>query len=205
MPVARAFQASDSHAWSASLSASDCHACSASLSGERHWIWNCDRTDMPPRRPPRLLDDAYIGTVRIFVTMCTIERQRLFVTHDTVYQVRGELLRTGQDYRTEIVAYCFMPDHLHVLFEGLQSDSNVRKCAEMFRQRSGRSFRAVHSRRAWQEGFYDRVLRRDEDTLAVARYIFENPVRARLCSDIRAYPYSGSSRYSVDVIVASLA
>jgi hypothetical protein len=49
----------------------------------------------------------------------------------------------------------------------------------------------------WQAGYYDRILRHDEDSLTVVRYILENPVRAGLVSRFSDYPYSGSDRYSL--------
>ena len=49
----------------------------------------------------------------------------------------------------------------------------------------------------WQEGFYDRILRNDEETIVVARYILDNPVRAGLVARFDEYPFSGSSRYSI--------
>jgi len=38
----------------------------------------------------------------------------------------------------------------------------------------------------------------------VARYIFENPVRARLVETIREYPYLGSEVFSVDDVIDAI-
>ena len=51
---------------------------------------------------------------------------------------------------------------------------------------------------------YERVLRDDEATLAVARYIIENPVRAGLVSDPRDYPFLGSQVFSLDEILSAV-
>src|SRR5919199_3419879 len=120
---------------------------------------------MRNRRPPRLAREFYIGFVRLSTTMCTIDRRSEFVTERVVFPLRDELLQQGRNYRTEIVVHRFMPDHLHVLFEGQTPDSRVLGCAEMFRQRTGRSFRAAHGRHVWQEGFHDRILRRAKTRL----------------------------------------
>jgi putative transposase len=137
--------------------------------------------------------------------MCVRDRRTDFTTDRIVFPLRDQLLQAGRDYRTEMIAYCFMPDHLHVLFEGETDHSKVLACAEMFRQRSGRDFRAMTGRYVWQEGFHDRILRREEDTLTVVRYILENPVRAGFCKDFRDYRYSGSARYSLNEIAGALA
>ena len=49
----------------------------------------------------------------------------------------------------------------------------------------------------WQDGYYERVLRRDEDIKEVARYIFENPVRAGLVQSPTEYPYLGSEVWTL--------
>jgi hypothetical protein len=48
------------------------------------------------------------------------------------------------------------------------------------------------------------VLRGEEAATSVARYILENPVRAGLVEDIRAYPFSGSNVYTVDQLLEAI-
>ncbi len=136
--------------------------------------------------------------------MCTFERRTYFSATETVNAVRDELLRTTNQYGVEILAYCFMPDHLHILAEGLTPDSEVEKCTAMFRQRTGYAHRQMHENRLWQDGYYDHILREEEITLVVARYIVANPVRGGLCEDVRRYPFVGSSRYSIDELAAAV-
>jgi len=102
----------------------------------------------------------------------------------------------------EITAYCFMPDHLHVLTIGESDDFNARQHADIFRRQSAYYFQGAGRGRLWQDGYYDRVLREDEATPAVVRYILENPIRAGLCSEPTAYPFSGSSKYSLEELIA---
>ncbi len=94
-----------------------------------------------------------------------------------------------------------MPDHLHVLMEAEDEQADLRRAVAMFKQRSAYAYRTVHRSRLWQEGYFDRVLRDDEQTLDVVAYIVGNPVRAHLCRDLRLSPSIGSSRYSVDQLI----
>jgi hypothetical protein len=52
-------------------------------------------------------------------------------------------------------------------------------------------------------GYFDRVLRREEATLAVVRYVLLNPVRAGLCVEPSEYPLLGSSQYAVSELAAA--
>jgi REP-associated tyrosine transposase len=97
-----------------------------------------------------------------------------------------------------------MPDHLHALIMGLAENSDLLKFMDMFRQRSGFVHPRKRSGRLWQEGYDDRFLRSEEATLDVAAYIIANPIRAGLCADVRDYPFLGSSRYSIDELIAAI-
>ena len=81
-----------------------------------------------------------------------------------------------------------MPDHLHMLVEGLAPDARFRPMVTFAKQRRA----VVAPCRLWQRGYYERVLRTDEHTLVVSAYILANPVRAGLVSSAHDYPFSFS-------------
>ncbi len=56
----------------------------------------------------------------------------------------------------------------------------------------------------WQRYGHERMLRKDEDTVTVARYILENPVRARLARTVEEYPFVGSLVYELRDLVRSV-
>ena len=90
-----------------------------------------------------------------------------------------------------------MPDHLHLLVEGTTLEVDLRRFVSAFKQQTGFGFVRQYSAQLWQDGYYDRVLRSDEETPDVVRYILDNPVRAGLVALFDQYPYSGSDRYSI--------
>jgi REP-associated tyrosine transposase len=160
---------------------------------------------MKHRRPRKLDPTLYIGPHRIFFTMCTLDRRRSFSDPAIVEPAREELLRTSTRYGVELTAYVFMPDHLHGLIVGLAGNSDLLECMERFRRLNGFAHKRQHVDRLWQEGYDDRFLRAEEDTLNVAAYIVANPIRAGLCKDIRKYPYLGSSRYTIEELIDAIA
>ena len=144
---------------------------------------------MTYRRPPRLCDECYTGAQRIFFTMCTFERKHHFSNRDFGANVTEHLLRTATARDIEVIAYCFMPDHVHLLVAGKSASANSKRFADVFRQVSGFHFRRQRDERLWQEGYYDHVLREEEATIPVARYIVLNPVRAGLCDEASSYRF----------------
>jgi REP-associated tyrosine transposase len=85
-----------------------------------------------------------------------------------------------------------MPDHLHLLAVATSDISDLVAFAHAVKQRTSYHFRRTHDSSLWQQGYFEHVLRSNEATLAVAKYILENPVRADIVTEPRAYPFSGS-------------
>jgi len=61
-----------------------------------------------------------------------------------------------------VLAYCFMPDHLHLLLEGKEEDNLIR-IMKMFKQISAYRYRQTSGEPLWQKGYYDHILRRAGD------------------------------------------
>jgi putative transposase len=89
-------------------------------------------------------------------------------------------------------AYCFLPDHLHLLVSGTHDDSDLQVFVVGFKQRSAYAFRRKTGQRLWQYNYYDHVLQPDERWESVACYIWLNPVRKGLCERAESWPFSGS-------------
>lgn len=97
-----------------------------------------------------------------------------------------------------LIVWCFMPDHLHLLAGGASERADCRRFVKDFKQRAAFAFKWRTRQRLWQPSFHDRVLRDDEATEEVARYILANPVRAGLVTDPLSYPFSGSDVYRLE-------
>jgi putative transposase len=114
------------------------------------------------------------------------------------------LLLAAEELRFDIPAYCFMPDHLHVLAEGRSTDSDLARFIARFKQNAGFWHSQAGRGRLWQDGYYDRILRDDEQTIVVARYILDNPVRAGLVARFDEYPHSGSTKYTMSELADAI-
>ena len=68
-----------------------------------------------------------------------------------------------------------MPDHLHLLVEAGDKTSSLVAFVKAAKQMSGYHAKAVLGGRLWQTGYFERVMRSDQDTKAMARYIIQNP------------------------------
>ena len=163
---------------------------------------------MTPRmrtgRPARLKGFDYLGPHRYFLTFCTSGRQRLFVESAIVECVLTQFRRAAGQHAIALIAYCFMPDHVHLLVGGLEEDSDGRKFISLAKQLAAFHVAAHFGVQLWQHYGYEHVLRGTEDTIAVARYIVANPLRARLATNVFEYPFLGSDTHSLEEIVGAV-
>ncbi len=140
----------------------------------------------------RLKDFSYRGCYRYFITIRCSDNHNYFVNDSVVKGVCRLLEDTAVEQRFQIWAYCFMPDHLHLLVEGLSEDADMRKFVSLFKQRTGYKFRRNHQESLWHKNYYEHILRGDEQTKKVAEYISENPIRKGIVEEHDQYPHAVS-------------
>ena len=143
------------------------------------------------RKRNRLPLDAYRGARACSLTLNCARRRPAFAEGGVVESCIDILRSCSEKHGFEVVAYCFMPDHLHLLVVG-GSGSDVLRFVKDFKQRTAYSYRRSNSAALWQKSYYDHVLRLEEEVRQVARYIVSNPVRGGLVEDVKDYPHSGS-------------
>jgi putative transposase len=139
----------------------------------------------------RLKSFDYKGSYAYFITCCTAQRKPYFKRKAIVEDVLTVLKDVSEELDFRILAYCFMPEHLHFLVIGGEA-SSLAEFMKLFKQKSGFIFRKAHSNALWQRGYYDHVLRKEESLEEIALYIFTNPVRRGLVANYQDYPFWGS-------------
>jgi putative transposase len=98
-----------------------------------------------------------------------------------------EALRFRHDRSARILTYCIMPDHIHLLLSLLHRGRSLSAWVGDLKRWMGREL-TIH----WQPGFYEHIVRKQEDVHAIANYILANPVRAGLAESWRKYGLCGS-------------
>ena len=153
--------------------------------------------------PGHLKSFDYTGPHRYFLTFCTDSRRHLFTTRDRVDLVLMQISRSAAEERFAIIAYCFMPDHVHLLIEGQSESSDCRRFIARAKQFSGFHYSKAFGHRLWQRYGVERILRSEDVTLVAARYVLENPLRAGLARHVEDYPYLGSTTHAIVDILAA--
>lgn len=149
---------------------------------------------LPVRKRIRLARPTYDGWQAFAVTACTTHRRKTFVPAENVDEAIGALDDATTKFETHVLAYCFMPDHVHLLLEG-RCQTNMMDFVKLFKQLAGYRFKQRTGQKLWQKGYHDRIVRLEEDLVDYAGYIFANPVRKGLVSDPWEWPFSGGEYF----------
>jgi len=100
--------------------------------------------------------------------------------------------------RVDIVSYCLMNNHVHLLAVPLEDDALARCVGRtnlLYTQYVNRKYQ--RSGRLWQNRFYSTIVDTDAYLWAVMRYIEFNPVKAGIVRNPVEYPWS-SCRATVE-------
>jgi REP element-mobilizing transposase RayT len=147
---------------------------------------------VPPRKPLRLPHYDYASPGAYFVTICTHGRACLFGSingSEAALSYEGGIVRkvwSGLPAHYPNVAldeFVIMPNHVHGIL--VIHDEGGRPLSEMVRGFKAFSTRELQSNGltrtpVWQRGYYEHVVRDDDDLTAIREYIRNNPLKWEL-------------------------
>ena len=135
------------------------------------------------------------------LTFCTHQRLPRFGNAEIVNVALSQILRAADDEQFAILAYCFMPDHLHLLVAGTAETSDAKRFIARAKQLSGYACRRYARGRLWQRSAWDRVMNANDDVRGIIRYFLANPVRAGLAEHPLDYPFLGSATFDREALM----
>lgn len=124
------------------------------------------------------------------VTFTTAARRPLFADGHMAMDMCRELVDPRSWQKSELLTWVLMPDHWHGLIqlgEGQCLSATVRG----LKANSTRRLRLLRHDPGpvWSSSFHDRAVRREDDIVAIERYIVFNPVRAGLVPTPSRYAF----------------
>jgi REP element-mobilizing transposase RayT len=135
---------------------------------------------------------SYIGQHRYHVTLPVHGEEPVFTSPDRVTPVLDVLRESGRAHAFEVFAYCFLPEQLQLLIRGRRETSDMRAFLSEFRTGSSAVVQPVLGQVLWRKKYLERVLRKGEDILAVARRMLKEPVKRGLAATPKDYAFAGS-------------
>ena len=106
------------------------------------------------------------------------------------------LKKYSERWESPILAYCLMSNHVHLLMRPLEEVSMYKMIQGVtlcYTQYINRGYR--RSGRLWESRYHSCIVDEDRYLWAVARYIEQNPVRAKMVKKVEDYPYSSAKAH----------
>ena len=162
---------------------------------------------LPVRKPLRMTHYDYNTPGAYFLTFCTHNRKHFLsrIVRATAESSESQLTTCGKmvesvmriipaHLHVAIDHYVIMPNHVHLIAviteenilqeireSPLQSRSIMSKLIGYIKMNASKAIRQHYGDvTVWQRGYYDHVIRNQEDYVALAEYIQTNPLRWEL-------------------------
>ena len=151
-------------------------------------------SELPKRKPNRLVNYDYSMPGCYFVTVCTKDKSCILGTvraSEGSAQASVQLSELGR-WTDEAVraipsvysgvtldTYVVMPNHIHLLLRLSENGTGLPSLSRIIQQTKRRVSRLAE-RPIWQEHFHDHIVRGEEDYLEIRQYIANNPAKWNL-------------------------
>lgn len=106
----------------------------------------------------------------------------------------AEAIRFKDGSTHTVVAYCVMPNHVHLLLSVAGNQLPLHRILQSLKRYTSRHANLLLGRTGafWQHESYDHVVRSDEELVQTVAYILGNPVKAGLVSTAAEWRWSYS-------------
>ena len=117
--------------------------------------------------------------------------------HPEVAEVMCNALKHYHNERYRLLAWCVMPNHVHVVIEPNYPLSRIVQnwksyTAHWTRQQTVQHQLDVPPGKFWMRGYWDRYIRNPEHLQTVLEYVHQNPVKAGLCDNAEEWRWSSA-------------
>lgn len=133
----------------------------------------------------------YIKTPFIHVMTQGINKSYIFEEAQNIKYYISSMYKSKEKYNIQIIAYCIMNNHAHILVKtsSIENLSKYMQClntkyASYYNKKYNRVGYVFRNRYKSQEITTERQLNN------CIRYIYNNPVKAKICRTAEEYPYS---------------
>ena len=93
----------------------------------------------------------------------------MFEDYDAATWLVSQIVQGFPSEQFVVIAYCVMPDHVHLLLEGLCEHANLQVAMHDWKQRTAFMWRQSTGNRLWQTGYYDYVVRNEDSVPSIVK------------------------------------
>ncbi len=135
----------------------------------------------------------YLPNSLYFITTTTKDRRPIFHQEKNIHLLLETIDRVQTIYPFQMLAYCILPDHIHLLLQP-QDQYSVPQIMHSLKRNFTMNYKKtvglVTTQHLWQGCFWDHLIRNEKDLIRHLDYIHHNPVKHGLVQRPEDYPYS---------------
>jgi len=135
----------------------------------------------------------YVPEAIVFITQVVYRRIPVFGQEHIVELLRQNLVETKRHHPFVMLGYCLLPEHFHLMLRPT-GVSNFSAIMHSLKPNFTKDYKAClgvsGSMKFWQKGFWDHVIRDEDDFQRHLDYIHYNPVKHGLVQRPEDWSYS---------------
>lgn len=123
-------------------------------------------------------------------------REKVFFNKEDKDKYLSLLKKYSDKWNSPILTYCLMSNHVHLLARPSKNESlykmmqGITLCYTQYINRT-----CKRTGRLWESRYHSCIIDKEKYLWAVARYIEQNPVRAKIAKKAEDYPYSSAKAH----------
>ncbi|MCF7513940.1 transposase [Pseudoalteromonas sp. L23] len=122
------------------------------------------------------------------ITVTCKDRKSYFNSFSICAEAAKTIMACEKERLFKVIAFVLMPDHLHLIIQ-LNGSLSLSDAIRAIKGRITTRLRSFGVFSLWQKGYYEHLIRSEDDLKEQARYIIQNPIRANLVTRVCEYPY----------------
>jgi len=120
-----------------------------------------------------------------------VNKDVIFFALENYVFLIAKMLEFIKDYQVELIAYCLMPNHYHILLKHenpLEGSNLIQRIFNCYTQAINKKYSRVGT--LFQGNVKKRIIEDDDYLAETIKYIHLNPVKANLCLRPEEWEYS---------------
>ena len=140
----------------------------------------------------------YVPGGTYFFTLVTFQRRKIFDTPKKLDILLSKVRQVQRNKLFELLAYCLLPDHIHLLIKLPEEDSDfsirmreIKRLSTFWMKREA----SGNVDRIWQDKYWEHTIRDEKDLQTHFDYIHYNPVKHDLVETFDGWKWSSFRDY----------
>lgn len=142
----------------------------------------------------------YTNTPFFHIITQGINKSYIFTNVEDIKYYIKLIYKLSKEHKIKIIAYCIMNNHAHMLIEA-EDLNELSKYMQRLNCTYGKYYNRKYNRvgyvfrdRYKSEGIYS-----EEQLYNCIKYIYDNPVKAGICTEAKDYPYSNYKNINKEI------